>query len=57
MSSPSVCDDVMLTAVGLDTNDCIYPIVYAIVQKENTIIWRWFLKYLAEDIQMGNGHD
>lgn len=48
---------VMLTAVGLDTNDYIYPLAYDVVQKENMITWRWLLKYLAEDIQMGNGHD
>ncbi|XP_022872985.1 uncharacterized protein LOC111391931 [Olea europaea var. sylvestris] len=48
---------IMFTAVHLDANDCIYPVAYAVVRKENTIAWRWFLKYLAEDIQMGNGTD
>lgn len=48
---------IMLTAVGLDANDCIYPVSYAVVEKENTTAWRWFLKYLAEDIQMENGRN
>ncbi|XP_022899367.1 uncharacterized protein LOC111412673 [Olea europaea var. sylvestris] len=48
---------ILLTVVGLDVNDCIYPIAYAVVEKENTIALRWFLRYLAEDIHMGNGTD
>ncbi|XP_022843153.1 uncharacterized protein LOC111366681 [Olea europaea var. sylvestris] len=31
---------IMLTAVSLDANDCIYPVAYAVVQKENTVAWR-----------------
>ncbi|XP_022872517.1 uncharacterized protein LOC111391518 [Olea europaea var. sylvestris] len=31
---------ILLTAVGLDANDCIYPIAYVVVQKENKIAWR-----------------
>ncbi|XP_022855345.1 uncharacterized protein LOC111376618 [Olea europaea var. sylvestris] len=46
---------IMLTAVGQDASNCIYPVAYAVVEKENTEAWRWFMKYLAEDIQMENG--
>ncbi|XP_022863741.1 uncharacterized protein LOC111383814 [Olea europaea var. sylvestris] len=46
---------IMLTAVGQDANNCIYPVAYAVVEKENTEVWRWFMKSLAEDIQMENG--
>ncbi|XP_022891653.1 uncharacterized protein LOC111406463 [Olea europaea var. sylvestris] len=42
-------------ALGQDTTDCIYPMAYAVVRKENTDAWRWFLKYLQEDIKIGNG--
>ncbi|XP_052190007.1 uncharacterized protein LOC127799830 [Diospyros lotus] len=44
----------MLSAVGVDANDCIYPIAYAIVEKENTIGWRWFVKHLGEDLKITN---
>ena len=41
---------VLLTAVGLDPNDCIYPIACAIVDIENTDAWRWFLSSLKQDL-------
>ena len=41
---------VLLTAVGLDPNDCIYPIACAIVDIENTDTWRWFLSSLKQDL-------
>lgn len=40
----------MLSAAGLDANDCIYPIAYAIVEKENQATWRWFITKLEGDI-------
>ncbi|XP_022880692.1 uncharacterized protein LOC111397963 [Olea europaea var. sylvestris] len=46
---------IMLIAVGIDTNDCIYPVAYVVVEKENTASWRWFLTSLSEDISIGNG--
>jgi hypothetical protein len=36
----------LLTAVGMDPNDCIYPIVVAVVEVENTETWTWFLNTL-----------
>lgn len=27
---------ILLTAIGLDVKNCVYPIEYAVVQKENT---------------------
>ena len=41
---------VLLTAVGLDPNDCIYPIARAIVDIENIDTWRWFLSSLKQDL-------
>lgn len=41
-----------MTAVGLDSNDYVYLIAYAIVQKENISAWQWFLK---KDISIGHG--
>jgi hypothetical protein len=40
----------LLTAVGMDPNDCIYPIAVAVVEVENTETWTWFLKTLKQDL-------
>ncbi|XP_022857525.1 uncharacterized protein LOC111378538 [Olea europaea var. sylvestris] len=44
----------LLAAIGVDANDSIYLIAYAIVEKENTSSWRWFLMLLAEDLSIEN---
>lgn len=40
----------VLTAVGLDANNGIYPVAYSIVEAENKSSWTWFLKYLGDDL-------
>ncbi|CAN1848536.1 hypothetical protein LINPERHAP1_LOCUS38971, partial [Linum perenne] len=42
----------MLTAVGLDANDQMFPIAWAIVDKECTETWEWFMALLAEDLEI-----
>ncbi|XP_076932443.1 uncharacterized protein LOC143597974 [Bidens hawaiensis] len=42
----------LLTAVGLDPNNCIYPVSYAIVEAENNDSWTWFLQCLADDMDL-----
>ncbi|KAM0863033.1 hypothetical protein ACQ4PT_044865 [Festuca glaucescens] len=37
---------VLLTAVGIDPNDCIFPIAMGMVEVECTSAWEWFLKTL-----------
>lgn len=44
----------MLTAVGVDPNDCIFPIAIAIVEVEDTVTWKWFLNTLKEDLNIEN---
>jgi hypothetical protein len=34
----------LLCAVGIDPNDCIFPIAIVAVEVEATINWTWFLK-------------
>ncbi|XP_039115507.1 uncharacterized protein LOC120250816 [Dioscorea cayenensis subsp. rotundata] len=34
----------LLCVVGIDVNDCIYPISWAMVSKENKDNWKWFLE-------------
>lgn len=45
---------IMLTAVGIDPNDCIYPIAFAIVEVESLLTWKWFLETLKEDLGIEN---
>ncbi|KAM0825792.1 hypothetical protein ACQ4PT_069327 [Festuca glaucescens] len=45
---------VMLAAVGVDPNDCIFPIALAIVEVEDTDSWKWFLNTLKEDLAIEN---
>nr|XP_016469020.1 PREDICTED: uncharacterized protein LOC107791451 [Nicotiana tabacum] len=42
----------LLAAVGLDGNNNIFPIAYAIVEKECNDTWQWFLNYLMIDIEI-----
>ncbi|KAF3627106.1 putative GATA transcription factor 18-like [Capsicum annuum] len=43
----------LLSAVGLDADNNILPIAYAIVEKESKETWTWFLNYLAADLCIG----
>ncbi|KAL3517043.1 hypothetical protein ACH5RR_023945 [Cinchona calisaya] len=42
----------LLTAVGMDTNNSIYPIAYALVGVENFDNWSWFLGLLIQDLKI-----
>lgn len=44
----------LLTAVGIDPNDCIYPIAVALVEVESLSTWKWFLETLKEDLRIVN---
>nr|GEX79044.1 hypothetical protein [Tanacetum cinerariifolium] len=42
----------VLVAVGLDLNNGIYPLAYALVKAESKSSWRWFLQCLGDDIDL-----
>ncbi|KAK8665759.1 hypothetical protein V6N13_005921 [Hibiscus sabdariffa] len=46
----------ILAVVGIDANDCIYPIAYTVVDSENNSSWSWFLELLAEDLRLTNSY-
>ncbi|KAL4271437.1 hypothetical protein GQ457_13G024100 [Hibiscus cannabinus] len=46
----------LLAGVAIDANDCIYPIIFAVVDSEIHSSWCWFLKILAEDLELTNSH-
>ncbi|GJX44054.1 heat stress transcription factor B-4-like protein [Tanacetum coccineum] len=42
----------VLVAVGLDSNNGIYPLAYALVEAESKSSWYWFLQCLGDDIDL-----
>ena len=45
----------LLSAVGRDANNQIYPIAWAVVEYENKNSWGWFLGRLQKDIYIPYG--
>lgn len=44
----------ILTSVGLDPNDWIYPIALGVVEVESKSTWKWFLETLKHDLCIEN---
>ncbi|XP_010534667.1 PREDICTED: uncharacterized protein LOC104810169 [Tarenaya hassleriana] len=47
----------LLSAVGRDANDGIYPIAWAVVRIEDTDNWTWFVRKLRLDLDLGEGQN
>ncbi|KAH0736332.1 hypothetical protein KY285_012039 [Solanum tuberosum] len=45
----------LLTVVGLDHNNNIYPIAYVVMEKVNRESWAWFLDHLKLDLEIDDG--
>ncbi|XP_019199642.1 PREDICTED: uncharacterized protein LOC109193258 [Ipomoea nil] len=44
----------LLSAIGLDGDNCIFPIAFAVVEGELKESWTWFLKLLDNDLNIGS---
>ncbi|CAN1224183.1 hypothetical protein LINGRAPRIM_LOCUS851, partial [Linum grandiflorum] len=45
----------LLSVVGKDGNNQMYPIAWAVVEGENTSSWNWFLSLLVMELQLEDG--
>ena len=45
----------LMCAVGRDANNQIYPVAWAVVEKENNDSWDWFCDILFRDLGAGDG--
>lgn len=46
---------VLLSAIGSDGNNQMFPIAWAVVQVENEVNWKWFIGIMAQDLNLGEG--
>lgn len=49
------CKGMLLAAVGIDANKSQFSVAFAVVEKENTATWIWFLTLLRENISIETG--
>ena len=45
----------MLTCISKDGNNQMYPIAWAVVDKETKKTWSWFLKCIRHDLKFKEG--
>ncbi|GJT92873.1 transposase, MuDR, plant [Tanacetum coccineum] len=51
----TICKGELLSAVGRDVNNQIYPIAWAIVSVKNKDNWTWFMELLINDLGLVSG--
>ncbi|GJW91133.1 serine/threonine-protein kinase MHK isoform X1 [Tanacetum coccineum] len=49
------CKGQLLTAMGRDANNQMFPIAWAVVGVENKNNWTWFLSLLSDDLNLNDG--
>ncbi|CAI9296202.1 unnamed protein product [Lactuca saligna] len=49
------CKGQLLTAIGRDPNNHVFPIAWVVVEIENKFNWKWFLQLLEVDLGMDAG--
>ncbi|XP_020270706.1 uncharacterized protein LOC109845860 [Asparagus officinalis] len=47
------CGGQLLSAVGRDGNNQMWPIAWAVVEAETRSSWEWFMRILSNDLNMG----
>nr|XP_043633203.1 uncharacterized protein LOC122604374 [Erigeron canadensis] len=52
----TICKGELLSTVGRDANNHIFPIAWAVVTMENKENWAWFIDLLKDDLDMGSGN-
>ena len=45
----------LLTAIGRDANNQVYPIAWAVVDVENKPNWTWFIELLRDSVDLHDG--
>ncbi|GLT90803.1 hypothetical protein SLE2022_087200 [Rubroshorea leprosula] len=50
-----ICKGIMLSAVGKDGNNQMFPIAWAVVESECLESWQWFFELLKTDLDLGSG--
>ncbi|XP_015167756.1 uncharacterized protein [Solanum tuberosum] len=51
----SVCKGELLSCISKDGNNQMYPIAWAVVDKETKDTWSWFLKCIKHDLELTEG--
>ena len=46
----------VLSAMGVDANNGMFPLAYAYVEIESNSTWLWFLELLSGDLNITNSH-